>query len=251
MKLLSPNRFAALALVAAAMILLVVGFQTVSFNNTSTADGVDVGTVAVDDIPPIAESAAVEMVIPALNMRADFEANSCRFKNGAIDPATMDKACIYTAPDRPYTLPGTSAPDLAVIAGHTGAGVPGVFNVLYDGAADKHRVSVGDQLFVRTVESGDRWLVYTATDLHAPEKATLGEDVAVWGDAPMPGRLLTISCVQPANPLAASVKNAVVGWQFAGVSTRGAAGDGISLDRPATEIPALPASVVNAPRATR
>ncbi|WP_241807368.1 hypothetical protein [Corynebacterium diphtheriae] len=35
----------------------------------------------------------------------------------------------------------------------------------------------------------------------------------------MPGRLLTISCIQPANLLEAAVKNAVVGWQYRGVAT--------------------------------
>ena len=34
----------------------------------------------------------------------------------------------------------------------------------------------------------------------------------------MPGRLLTISCIQPANPLKAAVRNAVVGWQFEGTT---------------------------------
>ncbi|MDU0478469.1 hypothetical protein QVA66_04345 [Staphylococcus chromogenes] len=242
MKLLSPNRFAAIILVIAAIILLIVAYQTYSFSASSNADGVDVGVVG-DDSPPIAPSEPVEMVIPALNLRADFQAGTCRYRNGAIDPESMDKACIYTAQDRPYVLPGTGSTDLVVIAGHTGAGVPGVFNALYDGAANKHTVTVGDQLFVRTAASGDRWLVYNATDLHSPDKKTLGEDTSVWGDGPMPGRLLTISCIQPPNPLAASVKNAVVGWQFAGVSTPGSAQDRISLDRPASEIPALPSHV--------
>ena len=35
----------------------------------------------------------------------------------------------------------------------------------------------------------------------------------------MPGRLLTISCVQPSNLLANSVRNAVVGWQLEGTAT--------------------------------
>lgn len=40
----------------------------------------------------------------------------------------------------------------------------------------------------------------------------------------MPGRLLTISCIQPANPLAAAVRNAVVGWQYRGVGEEYPAG---------------------------
>ena len=35
----------------------------------------------------------------------------------------------------------------------------------------------------------------------------------------MPGRLLTITCIQPANPFQDSVRNAVIGWQYQGVVT--------------------------------
>ena len=181
-------------------------------------EGLETNEVIAEQSPPIAPSAAEEMFIPAIDVHADFEDGACRVKNGAIDPATLDKACTYTADDRPYSLPGTDAPDVVVIAGHTGAGVPAVFDNLYDGSADHHRVKVGDKLYLRTADSGDNWLVYTATDLHDPVKEGLSEDSSVWGEGATPGRLLTISCIQPANPLEASVRNAVVGWQFQGTS---------------------------------
>ena len=130
----------------------------------------------------------------------------------------MNKACTYTADDRPYSLPGTTAQDIVVIAGHTGAGVPGVFNNLYDGSANEHKVHLGDKLYVRTANSGQNWLIYTATDLHDPDKQGLSDDASIWGDGPMPGRLLTISCIQPANPLEPAVRNAVVGWQYEGTT---------------------------------
>lgn len=113
--------------------------------------------------------------------------------------------------------PGTNAPDIAVIAGHTGAGVPAVFNNLYDGTNDRHTVALGAKMYLRTESSGDNWLRCTATDLHDPQKSGLSEDQSVWGDGPIPGRLLTISCIQTANPLAAAVRNSVVGWQLDGV----------------------------------
>ncbi|MHD0004945.1 hypothetical protein ACQX2R_01125 [Corynebacterium diphtheriae] len=94
-----------------------------------------------------------------------------------------------------------------------------MFNDLYDGSAMEHKVTIGDKLYLRTKNSGDDWLVYEATDLHAPDKSGLADDASVWGDGPMPGRLLTISCIQPANLLEAAVKNAVVGWQYQGVAT--------------------------------
>lgn len=162
-------------------------------------------------------SRPVEMYIPSIDLRADFEAENCAVTDGAIDPDTMSEACTYTSDDRPYSQPGTDASDIVVIAGHTGAGVPAVFNDLYDGTADEHQVAVGDELFIRTEESGDLWLVYEATDLHEPEKSGLSQSAEIWGTSATPGRLLTISCIQPPNLLQAAVKNAVVGWQYSRV----------------------------------
>lgn len=167
----------------------------------------------------IPTSRPVEMMVPVLGLRADFEEADCRVVDGALDPKTMDKACAYTADDKPYSLPGTDAEDIVVVAGHTAAGVNAVFNELYDGSREEHRVHTGDSLYLRTETSGDDWLKYTATDLHDPEKTALSDDPEIWGTGPTPGRLLTISCIQPANLLADSVKNAVVGWQFAGTVT--------------------------------
>ncbi|MFI5505297.1 Uncharacterised protein [Corynebacterium kutscheri] len=171
----------------------------------------------------IENSPAVEMYIPRLNLRAHFETESCRVKDGAIDPDTLTKACTYTAADKPYVLPGTHAEDIVVIAGHTGSGISAVFNKLYNGSADTHTVHVNDRLYLRTEKSGQQWLVYAATDLHSPDREGLSSDDSVWGTDPTPGRLLTISCIQPANPLAEAVRNAVVGWQYQGVLNNSAA----------------------------
>ena len=175
--------------------------------------------VAAEPAAVIEPSPAVEISIPSIDVRANFEDGSCRVKDDKINPDSMREACTYTAEGKPYSLPGTDSPDIVVIAGHTGAGVPAVFNNLYDGRANEHKVSIGDKLYLRTENSGDEWLVYTATDLHDPSKDGLEQDSSIWGEGPMPGRLLTISCIQPANLLAAAVRNAVVGWQFDGVAT--------------------------------
>ena len=167
----------------------------------------------------IAQGRPVEMVVPVLGLRAGFEQGDCRVVGGAIDPKSMDKACALTGEDYPYALPGTDAEDIVVVAGHTGAGVNAVFNKLYDGKAERHNVAKGDTLFMRTEASGEDWLKYTATDLHEPDKGALAANAEIWGTGPTPGRLLTISCIQPANPLADSVRNAVVGWQLAGTVT--------------------------------
>ncbi|SNV83307.1 Uncharacterised protein [Corynebacterium imitans] len=165
----------------------------------------------------VGQSRPVELRIPAIGLEAEFEPEDCRVKDGALNPRSMTKACAYTSPDKPYELPGPDTGDLTVVAGHTGAGVPGVFDALYDSGADASRVSVGDTLYLRTEDSADAWLKYEATDVHAPQKAGLADDASIWGTGPMPGRLLTISCIQPSNLLADAVRNAVVGWQFVAI----------------------------------
>lgn len=165
----------------------------------------------------VAVSRPIEMTIPKVGLHAEFEKNDCLFKDGAIDPSTLSEACVYTADDRPYSLPGTDASDIVVVAGHAAAGVPAVFDKLYDPSNEHHTVTVGDALYIRTEQSGDRWLKYEVTDLHEPEKTALAQSQEIWGSGPMPGRLLTLTCIQPANPFAPSVKNAVVGWQLQGV----------------------------------
>lgn len=168
------------------------------------------------DAPFIPNSRPVELYIPSIGLDAAFEPTDCQAYDGAINPATLDLACAYTAPDRPYSLPGSHAEDLVVIAGHTGSGVRAVFDKLYDGSSDHHNVQIGDVAYVRTETSGDAWLKYTATDLHDPVKGALRGDASIWGEGATPGRMLTISCIQP--PFyQQSVRNAVVGWQFAGV----------------------------------
>lgn len=178
--------------------------------------------VVSESYEPIAGGKPVELIVPSIGMVAHFEPDPCRVKDDAIDPATLDKACIYTAEDKPYSLPGTDSPDIVVIAGHTGAGISAVFNQLYDGGADEHKVKVGDKLYLKTENSQEHYLVYEATDLHSPQKNAMASDAAIWGEKATPGRLLTISCIQPSNVLLPSVRNAVVGWKFIGVNADGA-----------------------------
>ncbi|WP_018018165.1 hypothetical protein [Corynebacterium capitovis] len=165
----------------------------------------------------VAPSQPVDMSIPAIGLTAPFDTVDCRVRDGALDPATLDKACAYTAPDRPYQLPGSDSSDIVVIAGHASTGRSAVFDLLYDGSTNHHTISTGDALYLRTQSSGKAWLLYRATDLHDPVKQALADDPSVWGSGPMPGRLLTVSCIQPATPLSESVRNVVIGWQFESV----------------------------------
>lgn len=60
--------------------------------------------------------------------------------------------------------------------------------------------------------------MYGATDFYGIDKASLGGSIEVWGDGPMPGRMLTISCIESRNPCAAATHNVIVGWTFAGLA---------------------------------
>lgn len=177
-------------------------------------------TTTTTQAPPahIDESRPQEMVVPAIDMKAKFEDGDCRVVKGNVDPGGLGKACAYTAPDKPYQLPGTDAGDIVVIAGHAAAGVPAVFDKLYNPAENAHTLKIGDTMYLRTADSGDWWLKYEVTDLHDPMKDALANAPEIWGNDPTPGRLVTISCVQPANPFEDSVRNAVIGWRFVEVS---------------------------------
>ena len=214
-----PSDSRGLRLVAIVTVVLVGIIAALKLNQEPDTPAPQPTEVVTEPAAVIEPSPAVEMYIPTIDVRAEFEEGSCRVKDNKINPDSMNKACTYTAEDKPYSLPGTDSPDIVVIAGHTGAGVPAVFNNLYDGRADEHKAAVGDKLYLRTQNSGEQWLVYTATDLHDPSKEGLEQDESIWGADAKPGRLLTISCIQPANPLASAVRNAVVGWQFEGVTT--------------------------------
>ena len=195
-------------------------------NSGTDANRADVTDVELtEDDTALAESEPLEMSIPVLGLRADIDPEPCPLTNGALDPAGLSTACYYVADDRPYTLPGSDTDDLSVLAGHAAAGRPAVFDDLYNTADDTFTLVEGDELLVRTEASGDNWLVYRATDFHAIGKPSLGDDPDVWGEEAMPGRMLTISCIQPRNPFSDATDNVIVGWSFAGLADADAAAE--------------------------
>ncbi len=170
-------------------------------------------------VATIAGARPVQLRVPRLGVTIEVAAKPCPVVKGVLDPdrSRMMVACYYVAPDRPYTLPGTATSDLSVLAGHTWRGGDAAFNALFDWKRQAFTVTLGDELWVRTEASGQSWLVYRAIALHTPRKDALADDPEVWGTAPLPGRLLTIGCVQPTDLSATSSSNAVVAWQFSGV----------------------------------
>lgn len=134
-----------------------------------------------------------------------------------IDPERdqITSACYYTAPDKPYRLPGSQTDDLVVLAGHTWRRGDAAFNFLWDWQRGAWSVAIGDEVWVRTQASGNAWLVYRAVSLHTPDKdGGLASDESIWGTGPLPNRLLTIGCLQPSDQTQRSNKNVVVAWDF-------------------------------------
>ena len=159
-----------------------------------------------EEIPP---SRPVEMRVPSVGLTATFDDSNCDFNDGVLAPATDSSACAFTADDKPYALPGTTSSDIAVLAGSSGS-----FGPLYNTTSRTPTPSPGDALYLRTQESGERWLRYQATDIHNPDEEGLSQSAAIWGNVPMPGRLLTITSIQPDPADSRAVRYAIVGWQL-------------------------------------
>ncbi len=170
----------------------------------------------------IAASEPVELYVPALGVHIPVGPAPCPVVGGMIDPDRKRPgfACYYVARDRPYTLPGSDSPDVSVLAGHTMRQGAAAFNPFFNVRTQRFTVVEGDELRLRTVTSGTRWLVYRAVSFHSPEKAGgLAADASVWGTGPLPGRLLTIGCLQPADLSLTSTRNIVIAWQYVGTAT--------------------------------
>ena len=169
--------------------------------NLATQQPLDVG----EEIPA---SRPVEMRIPGLDMTAEFEDKDCRLIEGAVVSSSADRACAFTVDDRPYVLPGTSSSDIVVLAGD--AADTGAFRLL----GGDQSLSPGDSMYLETRESGGRWLKYQVTDLHKPYVGALPQTTEIWGNVPMPGRLLTIARIGDTGSSDDEVSFAVVGWQL-------------------------------------
>lgn len=175
----------------------------------------------------IGGSTPTKLYVPRLKKTVVLATTPCPVvsKNGQamIDPDRDDftKACYFTRKGYPYVLPGTAAPDLAVMAGHTSHQKSNAaFNIFYNWKKGVFTLKKGDEVWIQTKKSGSRWLVYKATDLLTPKKYAAGNtvslmnDAKVWGTAPTPGVLITIGCLQPKDFNELSSENIVIKWQF-------------------------------------
>lgn len=205
-----------LVIVALALTLSLAGCtHTPESGGAPLAPSATVTASVSPTLAPIPASRPVELFLPKANARIGLAEQPCPVVDGMLDPDHSDYtlACYYTAPDKPYTLPASSTPDLTVIAGHTRPRSPAAFNVLYDAHQQRFTVAEGDELWVRTQASGQRWLRYRAVSFHTPLKhGGLANDASIWGTGPLPNRLLTIGCLRPSDPQVESSRNIVVVW---------------------------------------
>ncbi len=188
-----------------------------SLEASSAAASPDIVTVKAISVP---SSAPTELRIPSVGLTLRVLPDVCPVdENGDIHPATLGDACYYTADSKPYQLPGSETTDLSVIAGHTCRWCgEAAFNPVYDWQAQKFLVAVGDELWLKTAASGERWLVYRATATHTAAKGagsgSLRESVEVWGSAPKPRTLITLGCLQPNDGSPSSRENIAIEWLF-------------------------------------
>ncbi|MCB4207205.1 hypothetical protein [Arthrobacter sp. UM1] len=138
---------------------------------------------------------------------------------GAIWPRldAVDEACPYTRAGSSWTLPGSHAAGMSLIAGHTSQEGFAAFDGLYDWRSQSFALRRGDEMRVRTKASGTRWLVYRATGFMTPRRAGSGSLAALsqeWSRSPKAGRLFTVGCLQPSQNGAEPVQNIVIAWDF-------------------------------------
>lgn len=159
------------------------------------------------------------LYFPKLKTSVRLDDKSCpQNEDGLFDPdrTNLMAACYVHNPSYVYEFPGTNAKDVAVFYGHTWREGEAAFNLLYDWERQRFNFQRGDEVWVRTVTSGKQWLVYRAENFFTPFKhgrTSLVNDETIWGAAPMPGKLITVGCLQPLS----SNRNVVIRWQFAGV----------------------------------
>ncbi len=173
--------------------------------------------------PVVVSSRPTRIVVPSIGLDVRVSTDICRVLDGMINPQVMAEACYYTAPDKPYQLPGSTTADLSVLFGHTWRKGTAAFNTLYDWRTQQFRVKAGDELWLQTEKSGELWLVYQLAGTYTPDKGdgpnSLMNSPDVWGAAGQtkPDTLLTIGCLQPDDLAQRSSKNIVVEWKFYGV----------------------------------
>jgi hypothetical protein len=113
-----------------------------------------------------------------------------------------------------FAQPGTSSPSLAVLAGHSSRSLDTVFNRLYPQGSGLE----GQMVYLRTEDSGDRWLAYRIDRTYTPDQSQLPYLTAVWGGdgSSTAGRLVLVTCQQTETSVTATA-NYVAVAQYVGV----------------------------------
>jgi hypothetical protein len=162
-------------------------------------------------------SRAVQVYIPSSNpdLVIDTSVEALGGCRSLIDPPRNGPHVgdVFGCTD--FAQPGTSSPDLAVLAGHSSTNLDTAFNRLYrQGSA-----LTGQTVYVRTEDSGDRWLAYRVEHTDTPQQDELPYLTSVWGGdgSSTAGRLVLVTCQQNEDGAPATA-NFVAVAQFAGVA---------------------------------
>lgn len=183
-----------------------------SSSGSSASATVAAATGPVD----VAPSPAVQIYIPNANPDLVISTSvaplgGCR---SVIDPPRTGPGWggVFGCTD--FAQPGTTSPSLSVLAGHSSQSLDTVFNKLYrQGTALEHQM-----VYLRTQDSGGRWLAYRVEHTYVPEKDELPYMTSVWGGdgTSTSGRLVLVTC-QQTDTNAASTANYVAVAQLVGV----------------------------------
>lgn len=169
------------------------------------------------DQAAFAPSRAVQVYIPSSNpdLVIDTSVEALGGCRSVIDPPRTGSHVggVFGCTD--FAQPGTSSPDLAVLAGHSSTNLDTAFNRLHrQGSA-----LTGQTVYVRTEDSGDRWLAYRVEHTDTPQQDELLYLTSVWGGdgSSTAGRLVLVTCQQNEDRTPATA-NIVAVAQFEGVA---------------------------------
>lgn len=147
-------------------------------------------------MPYIATSSAKQIYVPNANKELviSSEVSALPTCLPVIDPPRTgaNAGGVFSCAD--FAQPGTNSPSLTIIAGHSSQQVDTAFNRLYS-QGDR---LVGNEVWIRTATSKDKWLVYTVDAVYHVDKKDLAYAAAIWG---YPGqstknRLVIVTCLQ-------------------------------------------------------
>lgn len=158
--------------------------------------------------PPvkIKQSKPTEIYFPSIKVTRRIVSDPCPYDGEHIVPNHDDftVACTVNNPKLAPVLPGTSTSNATMIVAHTWHARPSwkesvpyaAFNPLFNWDTGTYTLKKGDEVWVKTAESKDHWLVYVITGFSEPTKTLDNDDMWGFTDKPEPNTLKVVGCQQ-------------------------------------------------------